>query len=100
MPRALLALFVTLTVAVDAPQVGEMFKCYSFTLEMPFKDNAEHPDHLVGWSPERCKHFGRSILQPIYEILPNLRPGGTSTADGPTQLAPAGAALVSDAGGV
>src|SRR5262249_41728040 len=33
--------------------VGESFDCLSFTLEMPFKDAANHPDPERGWTPER-----------------------------------------------
>ena len=57
-------------------QVGQRFKCLSFTLEMPFKDTEDSPDTVHGWSPERAKRFGASILGPIYEVLPNLRDVG------------------------
>lgn len=53
--------------------VGEQFKCLAFTLEMPFKDTEDRPDAVQGWSPERCLALGASILQPIGEVLPNLR---------------------------
>lgn len=56
-----------------AMQVGERFKCLSYTLEMPFKDTQDHPDNVHGWSPDRAKHFGAAILQPIYEVVPKLR---------------------------
>ena len=42
--------------------VGEEFKCLSYTLEMPFKDNNNHPDPLYGWSPERSVLFGQDVL--------------------------------------
>ena len=54
-------------------QVGERFKCLSYTLEMPFKDTQDHPDNVHGWSTDRAKHFGAAILQPIYEVVPKLR---------------------------
>ena len=54
-------------------QVGERYKCLSYTLEMPFKDTQDHPDNIHGWSTERARHFGGSILQPIYEVVPKLR---------------------------
>ena len=40
---------------------------------MPFKDTQDHPDNVHGWSPDRAKHFGAAILQPIYEVVPKLR---------------------------
>ncbi|MCU0659573.1 MAG: M14-type cytosolic carboxypeptidase [Polyangiaceae bacterium] len=45
--------------------VGEVFDCLSFTLEMPFKDNASAPDEVAGWSPERSMHLGESTLESI-----------------------------------
>ena len=66
----------TCHVCVDLPfcvQVGERFKCLSYTLEMPFKDTQDHPDNVHGWSVDRAKHFGAAILQPIYEVVPKLR---------------------------
>ncbi len=35
------------------------------TLEMPFKDNAAHPDPQAGWSAERSQQLGASLLYPI-----------------------------------
>lgn len=53
--------------------VGQNFNCLSLTIEMPFKDNAAKPDPIHGWSPERSKSFGRSILNSIYGIIDELR---------------------------
>lgn len=53
--------------------VGETFDCLSLTLEMPFKDNANHPDARAGWSPERAKHLGRTALESAYVCLDSLR---------------------------
>ena len=53
--------------------VGETFACLSLTLEMPFKDNANHPDARAGWSPERAKHFGRTTLESAYVTIDDLR---------------------------
>jgi murein tripeptide amidase MpaA len=52
--------------------IGERFKCLSLTLEMPFKDNADYPDPIFGWSPERSKNLGQSILHPIAAVLPKI----------------------------
>jgi murein tripeptide amidase MpaA len=40
--------------------------------EMPFKDNADYPDPIFGWSPERSKNLGQSILHPIAAVLPKI----------------------------
>jgi murein tripeptide amidase MpaA len=53
--------------------VGESFDCLSYTLEMPFKDNANHPDEINGWSPERSKHLGQSVIDAVFESLDPLR---------------------------
>ena len=57
----------------DVAQIGQQFKCLSFTLEMPFKDTEDSPEPVSGWSPERAKRFGASLLGPIYDVLPILR---------------------------
>ncbi len=45
--------------------IGHTFQCLSLTLEMPFKDNADLPDALVGWNGARSAHLGAAILQAI-----------------------------------
>jgi len=53
-------------------QVGQRFDCLAFTIEMPFKDNANNPDPLTGWSPQRSMKLGESSLDLILELLPEL----------------------------
>ena len=53
--------------------VGQQFDCLAFTIEMPFKDNADLPDALVGWSGERSKRLGASVLLPILAVARQLR---------------------------
>lgn len=53
--------------------VGERYDCLSFTLEMPFKDNANAPDDRRGWSPERSAHLGHDALSAMAEVLSMLR---------------------------
>ncbi|MBU6503538.1 MAG: carboxypeptidase family protein, partial [Burkholderiales bacterium] len=53
--------------------VGQNFDCLAFTIEMPFKDNADLPDALHGWSGERSKKLGASVLQPILAVADALR---------------------------
>lgn len=54
-------------------QIAERFDCLAMTLEQPFKDNANRPDVLEGWSPERCRQLGRSALDGIAAVLNDLR---------------------------
>ena len=42
------------------------------TLEMPFKDNADAPDHGFGWSPPRSAKLGMGCLDAIYAVLLSL----------------------------
>ncbi len=54
--------------------IGQQFGCLAFTIEMPFKDNADLPDTSVGWNGERSKKLGASVLQPVLALLDRLRP--------------------------
>lgn len=54
---------------VAANWLGEHFKTMSFTIEMPFKDNADLPDEHSGWSPARSARLGHDVLFPIAETL-------------------------------
>ncbi|WP_251360023.1 M14-type cytosolic carboxypeptidase [Kangiella sp. TOML190] len=49
--------------------VGENFGCLALTLEMPFKDNANLPNAITGWSPERSYHLGQSLLTALSMTL-------------------------------
>ena len=49
--------------------VGETYRCLALTLEMPFKDNQNLPDEIVGWSPERAKILGADVLYPLHQIM-------------------------------
>ena len=59
--------------AICTNALAERFGCLSMTLEMPFKDDANHPDPEQGWSPMRCKQLGAAVLSPILAALPTLR---------------------------
>lgn len=54
-------------------QVGERFDCLAYTIEMPFKDNANFPDKKEGWSPARSMKLGDSTVQLLAELCPKLR---------------------------
>ena len=53
--------------------VGQHFDCLAFTIEMPFKDNADLPDARVGWSGARARQLGASVLLPILAVAGQLR---------------------------
>ncbi|MCK6506757.1 M14-type cytosolic carboxypeptidase [Myxococcota bacterium] len=54
-------------------QVAQRFDCLAYTLEMPFKDNADAPDPVRGWSPARCARLGASAVDAVADVLPTLR---------------------------
>ncbi len=45
--------------------VGHTFGCLSLTLELPFKDNADLPDPVVGWNGARSRGLGAAVLAPV-----------------------------------
>jgi murein tripeptide amidase MpaA len=53
--------------------VGQHFDCLAFTIEMPFKDNADLPDEVAGWSGERARKLGASVLLPVLAVTDQLR---------------------------
>ena len=54
---------------VAANWLGEHFKTLSFTIEMPFKDNADLPNESTGWSAERSAQLGSDVLFPIAKVF-------------------------------
>lgn len=52
--------------------VAHTFKCLSMTLEMPFKDDANHPDPDFGWSAERSAQLGHDVIPAIYDVIDDL----------------------------
>jgi len=55
--------------SMSTNQLAERYGACSMTLEMPFKDNADLPDHEQGWSPERSKLLARDCLAALVEWL-------------------------------
>lgn len=53
--------------------VGEQFNCLAYTVEMPFKDNANLPDDAYGWSDIRSMKLGQDMLPAILAVVDNLR---------------------------
>jgi murein tripeptide amidase MpaA len=53
--------------------IAQQYGCLSLTIEMPFKDNANMPDKIYGWSDDRSRLLGASILNPVLHVLPQLK---------------------------
>ena len=58
--------------SMSTAQLAERFGAISMTLEMPFKDNDDLPDPVEGWSPDRSRALGRSCMDALWAILPEL----------------------------
>ena len=54
--------FSSESATVGTKWVGNQFDCLAYTLEMPFKDNADLPNSLYGWNGERSSLLGASLL--------------------------------------
>jgi murein tripeptide amidase MpaA len=52
--------------------IAQQYGCLSLTIEMPFKDNADMPDKKYGWSGDRSKLLGASVLNPVLKVLNQL----------------------------
>ncbi len=53
--------------------VSAHFDCLAYTIEMPFKDNANLPDAVTGWSGERSRKLGASVLLAVLAVVDGLR---------------------------
>ncbi len=53
--------------------VGEQFNCLAYTVEMPFKDNANLPDEAYGWSDIRSMKLGQDVLPAVLAVVDQLR---------------------------
>ena len=60
-----------LTMSTNA--LANRFGCLAMTLEMPFKDAAQNPDPVSGWSPARSAGLGRDCLAALLEMVDRLR---------------------------
>jgi len=57
---------------IGSKNIGEEFHCLSQTLEMPFKQNDNIPDGIVGWSAERSIKLGESLVSTVLNIVDDL----------------------------
>ena len=53
--------------------MGEKFKCMAYTVEMPFKDNADVPDDIYGWSVQRSRQLGEDLLIGVNAVVKKLK---------------------------
>ncbi|WP_445424734.1 M14 family metallopeptidase [Alishewanella sp. HL-SH06] len=58
---------------VGSNWVAERFGCLAYTLEMPFKDNANLPDEAFGWSDVRSMKLGHDTLTAVLAVVDELR---------------------------
>jgi murein tripeptide amidase MpaA len=58
--------------SMSTNQLAERFGAVSMTLEMPFKDHANNPDAVRGWSPERSKQLARDCLATLAGMVQDL----------------------------
>ena len=58
--------------SMSTAQLAERYGAVSMTLEMPFKDNADLPDEIRGWSPDRCRLLARASIDALHSVLPAL----------------------------
>jgi murein tripeptide amidase MpaA len=55
--------------SMSTAQLAERYGAVSMTLEMPFKDNADLPDPVYGWSPDRCRLLARDCLSALHAMI-------------------------------
>lgn len=58
--------------SICSSYVAEYFRCPALTLEMPFKDTIDTPDHHHGWSADRSILLGESCVTAIHLISDSL----------------------------
>jgi murein tripeptide amidase MpaA len=58
--------------SMSTNQVAERFGAVAMTLEMPFKDNADAPDPVRGWSADRSIRLGQDCLRTLAGMIDAL----------------------------
>jgi murein tripeptide amidase MpaA len=58
--------------SMSTAQLAERYGAVSMTLEMPFKDNADLPDPVYGWSPDRCRHLASASLDALHAVIDKI----------------------------
>lgn len=57
---------------IGSTWVAEQFQCLAYTFEMPFKDNANLPDDVYGWSDVRSMKLGADTLLAVRAVVDSL----------------------------
>ncbi|MGX5174173.1 M14 family metallopeptidase [Aliikangiella sp. IMCC44653] len=52
--------------------ITQTFNCLSLTLEMPFKDTADTPMPIQGWSPERSIKLGSTAVDVLWSVIDQI----------------------------
>lgn len=55
--------------SMSTAQLAERYGAVSMTLEMPFKDNADLPDPIYGWSTDRSRLLARACLDALHAVI-------------------------------
>lgn len=58
--------------SMSTAQLAERYGAVSMTLEMPFKDNADLPDPVQGWSPDRSRLLARACLDALHAMIDRI----------------------------
>jgi murein tripeptide amidase MpaA len=58
--------------SMSTAQLAERYGAISMTLEMPFKDNADLPDPVYGWSTDRCRLLARASLDALHAVIDKI----------------------------
>jgi len=58
--------------SMSTAQLAERYGAVSMTLEMPFKDNADLPDPVYGWSVDRCRLLARASLDALHAVIDRI----------------------------
>lgn len=62
----------TANLSMCTNHTAHRYDCLSMTLEMPFKDNADLPDEVFGWSPDRAAKLGSAVLDAMLAVVDQL----------------------------
>ncbi len=58
--------------AMSTNQMAERFGAVAMTLEMPFKDHDPNADPEFGWSPDRSRGLGVSMLEVLADMIDEM----------------------------
>ncbi|HXA46406.1 MAG TPA: hypothetical protein VNW52_02160 [Burkholderiaceae bacterium] len=59
--------------AIATKWICQQFDSLAYTIEIPFKDNANLSGELHGWSGNRSKKLGARVLQPMLAVIDLVR---------------------------